>query len=109
HDRRAVLAGEILELAEEPPAEPHAAQVARDPHALDVGRLGTGELHRTAADGPPAKARDEEEAVRERELRSVGRDRLRRVEAGVEAVVQLREVLRDAEARVGASRAHDPG
>ena len=88
----------LLELAEDAPADAEAAGARRDPHALDLGRLGGRGASALRSRRLAAQAGDEEQSGGLGELVDVGRDALAGIEAGVEAGVELGEVGLDAEA-----------
>src|SRR5450631_2833958 len=54
----------VLELDEEPAAEPEPASVGRDPHPFQLSRGAGMELEGTAADRPAVHPGDQEEAPR---------------------------------------------
>ena len=97
----------VLEDAQEPPAEPDPARIGRDPHALHVGASAGVVAQPTAADRPAALARNQEEACRRREVLDLDPRAPSRIEAVLEAVGELAQVLLDAPARVVARRILD--
>src|SRR4051812_13486450 len=63
HGARTGTRRAVLELVQEPPAEPEPASRLGQPHPLDVDRPGAGALERATADRLGAQGGDDELAV----------------------------------------------
>src|SRR5579884_1735284 len=108
------LAGQSLELLEQPAPEPEAACRRRNPHSLQLGRATAVELQSAATDGLSVERRDDEEPGGRAQLLRRGGDADRVVEAVVESARYLGEVLAKAECgfrtlRVDDVDTHEPG
>src|SRR5260370_40975849 len=87
---------------ENAPADPGAAPVGGDPHALDPADHPLLQFERTAPDRPTAEAGDDEDAGGWREVIGGGGGALFRGEARFEPARPLPEILFEAPARIGA-------
>ncbi len=96
-----------LEVMEQSPSEPEAASPAGHPHPLDLGRGTVMQLQGATADGLLAQSGEEQQAGGRSQLVRISRDAEGRVEAGLEALAQLREVLLEAPPSVGSGGISD--
>src|SRR5436190_801870 len=104
NDLNSRVPGVPLQLLQQTPPEPKPTCLGRDPHPLQLGRPARMKLERPTADRLMTQARDEQSAGRWRQLVRIGGDAERRVEAGLEARIQLGEILLDAPRCVGRGR-----
>jgi len=101
HGARAGARSALLELVQEPAAEPEAARRLGEPHALDVDDLGAGALERAAADRLGAQVGDDHLAAGRPQLVRLRGAPDQRVERRAGAALELGEVPAQALARVG--------
>ena len=96
--------GSLFEFIEQASANAETSRSWVDPHPLELGWCVGVELECATSDRIAMRCGDEEGARRGSHLVEVGRDASRRIEARIESVVKLGEVLGEAMLGVGVSR-----
>lgn len=89
-----------LQLGKQTPTDAETSRRMCDPHALELCGLVGVELQRSAADWLRAESCDEQKTGGRPEFVGIGRDADGGIEAGVESLVELAEVLTNAVLRV---------
>jgi hypothetical protein len=93
---RSLTSSMLLQFAQKSPPQPHPSFLWRHPHTFELRRRVWMELQYPTRDWPPAHAGDDQRPGRRSEFPYVRRDAQRRIEASIEAGVELGEVVFDA-------------
>jgi hypothetical protein len=95
-----VARGLRLQLGKQTPTDAETARRVCDPHTLELCGLVGVELQRSAADWLRAESCDEQKTGGRPEFVGIGRDADGGIEAGLESLVELAEILTHAELRM---------
>lgn len=103
-DSNSSFTGMPLQFLKKPPPDTESPRGRGDPHSLQLRRGVSMKFERTTADRPFAQAGDEQRAGRRHEFVRVGGNTERRIEARIEAFVELRKILLKAPSGIGRCR-----